>query len=151
MTAFFRRATSTHIDTLLGFIRDYYAVDGVSFDMLKQRSALSGLIANPQHGYVWLIELDGKVVGYMAVCFGYSLEFGGRDAFVDELYLMAEARGQGIGTQAMQVMIDTCRTNGIEAVHLEVSPDHGDAISYYEESGFSRRDFVMMSRVLRSS
>lgn len=43
----------------------------------------------------------------------------------------------------MQVMIDTCRTNGIEVVHLEVSPDHAAAISYYEEFGFSRRDLTM--------
>ncbi len=150
MTAFFRRAVSAHMDTLLNFMRDYYTFDGIPFDELKQRSALSGLIANPQHGHVWLIELDGTVVGYMAVCFGYSLEFGGRDAFVDEIYLLPEARGQGIGTQAMQVMIETCRSNGIQAVHLEVSPDNESAISYYEKSGFERRDFSIMSRVIGS-
>lgn len=148
MKAFFRRATSAHLDTLLEFIRAYYAFDGIPFDALKQRSALSGLIANPQHGFVWLIEWDQVVVGYMAVCFGYSLEFGGRDAFVDELYLLPEARGQGIGTQAMQVMIETCRANGIQAVHLEVSPDNEAAIAYYEKSGFQRRSFSIMSRVL---
>ncbi len=148
MNVFFRRAASAHLDTLLALIRDYYTFDGRPFDALKQRSALSGLIANPQHGYVWLIELDNAVVGYMAVCFGYSLEFGGRDAFVDEIYLLPEARGQGIGTQAMQVMIEACRASGIQAVHLEVSPDNEAAIAYYEKSGFERRNFSLMSRVI---
>ena len=99
---------------------------------------------------MWLIETDGAVVGYMAVCFGYSLEFGGRDAFVDEIYLLPEARGQGIDTQAMQVMIETCRSNGIQAIHLEVSPDNEAAIAYYAKSGFERRDFSVMSRVIGS-
>jgi ribosomal protein S18 acetylase RimI-like enzyme len=150
MAVQFRRATSDSLDTLLDLIHDYYTFNGIPFDALKQRSALSGLLGNPQHGYVWLIEHDKKVVGYMAVCFGYSLEFGGRDAFVDEIYLLPEARGQGIGTQAMQIMIDTCRTNGIQAVHLEVSPDNEAAIAYYEKSGFERRDFAIMSRVIGS-
>ncbi len=148
MSVFFRRAASAQLDTLIDFMREYYAFDSILFDAVKQRSALSGLMANPQHGYVWLIELDGAVVGYMAVCFGYSLEFGGRDAFVDEIYLLPEARGKGIGTQAMQVMIETCRSNGIQAVHLEVSAENEAAIAYYEKSGFIRRDFSLMSRVI---
>ena len=86
----------------------------------------------------------------MAVCFGYSLEFGGRDAFVDEIYLLPEARGQGIGTQAMQTMIETCRTNGIQAIHLEVSPDNESAVAYYQKCGFERRNFSLMSRVIGS-
>lgn len=148
MSVFFRRAVPAHLDTLIDFMRTYYAFDGIPFDAVKQRSGLSGLMANPQHGYVWLIELDGAVVGYMAVCFGYSLEFGGRDAFVDEIYLLPEARGKGIGTQAMAVMIETCRTNGIQAVHLEVSAENEAAVAYYEKSGFERRDFSLMSRVI---
>ncbi len=148
MSVFFRRATSVHLDMLLDLIRDYYTFDGLLFDALKQRSALSGLIANSQHGYIWLIELDNAVVGYMAVCFGYSLEFGGRDAFVDEIYLLPEVRGQGIGTQAIQVMIETCRTNGIQALHLEVSLKNESAVAYYEKSGFERRNFALMSRVI---
>jgi len=129
-------------------MRAYYAFDGIPFDAVKQRGGLSGLMANPQHGYVWLIEWDGAVVGYMAVCFGYSLEFGGRDAFVDEIYLLPEARGKGIGRQAMAVMLETCRTNGIQAVHLEVSAENEAAVAYYEKSGFTRRDFSLMSRVI---
>ena len=33
------------------------------------------------------LEAAGKAVGYAAVTFGYSLEFGGRDAFLDEFFL----------------------------------------------------------------
>ncbi len=148
MTVQFRRAEPAHLDTLIDFMRAYYTFDGIPFDAVKQRSALSGLIANPQHGFAWLIEYDDAVIGYMAVCFGYSLEFGGRDAFVDEIYLLPEARGKGIGTQAMNVMLEVCRTNGIQAVHLEVSPDNESAITYYQKSGFVRSDFSLMSRVI---
>lgn len=148
MKAFFRRAAPAHLDTLIDFMRAYYAFDGIPFDPVKQRSALSGLMANPQHGRAWLIEYDGQIVGYMAVCFGYSLEFGGRDAFVDELYLLPHMRGKGIGAEAMRVMLETCRTNGIQAVHLEVSPENEAALASYRKAGFERRPFTLMSKDL---
>jgi len=31
--------------------------------------------------------LDGQAAGYAATCSGFSIEFGGRDAFIDELHI----------------------------------------------------------------
>ncbi len=39
--------------------------------------------------------LDGTAAGYAALTFGFSLEVGGRDAFIDELFLIEAARGKG--------------------------------------------------------
>jgi len=35
-------------------------------------------------GRVWLIQYQGQVIGYVILTLGYSLEYGGRDAFIDE-------------------------------------------------------------------
>lgn len=109
---------------------------------------MRGLLDNPEYGLTWLIEVDGAVAGYMVICFGYSLEFGGRDAFLDDLYLYESYRGKGIGTQAMNHMIETCRTRGINALHLEVTRDNHEAITYYQKMGFEFRGHYMMSRIL---
>lgn len=146
MTVFFRRATPAHLDTLLGFMRDKYAFDGIPFDAVQQRSGLSGLMANRQHGYVWVIEVEGAAVGYMAVCFGYSLVFGGRDALVEAIYLLPEARGRGIEAQALEVMMDTCRMNGIQAIQVEVGAADEAVVGFYEQAGFEGRGLVVMSR-----
>ncbi len=148
LNVFFRRAAAEHLDMLLGFMRDYYAISGIPFDAVTQRSGLSGLIANRQHGYVWLIELEGAAVGYMAMCFGYRLASGGRDAVVEAIYLLPEARNQYIEVKAMQVMIDTCRSNGIQTMHVEINAADEAVSGFYEQAGFERRGFALMSRVV---
>ena len=40
-------------------------------------------------------------VGYLVLTLGYSLEYGGRDAFIDEVYIRSSYRGRGIGTAAL--------------------------------------------------
>ena len=45
----------------------------------------------------WLIREGGRVVGYAVLGLGFGIEYGGADAFVDDLYLVPEARGRGLG------------------------------------------------------
>lgn len=98
----FRLAVESDADAILEFMRAYYALDGHGFDPAKARGALIGLLRDLNLGRVWIIldadRLDGDAaVGYVVLCFGYSLEWLGRDAFVDEFYLREEYRGRGWG------------------------------------------------------
>jgi diamine N-acetyltransferase len=150
MTIQFQNATPADIDLLLTLMQEYYAYDGHHFEASRLRQALGDLLASEFYGCTWLI-LDGDtVIGYMAICFGYSLEFGGRDAFIDEIYLREAYRGQGIGTGAIQHMLDTCRAKGIEALHLEVMPGNTDALRLYERVGFVNRRSSLMSQMVYS-
>src|SRR5215472_5586678 len=97
----FRLANESDTDVLLDFMESYYAFDGLGFDRKQARVALIALLRDTSLGADWLI-LDGATpVGYMVLCFGYSLEWLGRDAFVDECYLREEYRGRGWGAQTI--------------------------------------------------
>jgi ribosomal protein S18 acetylase RimI-like enzyme len=91
-------------------------------------------------GKVWLIQPADVAVGYVAVCFGYSIEFQGRDAFVDEFFLIESARGQGIGRQALTFVRAAVADMGIVALHLEVARSNTRARRFYETLGFTARD-----------
>src|SRR5271156_633297 len=105
----FRLAVESDADTLLVFMREYYAFDGHGFDADKARVALTALLRDASLGLAWLI-LDGDVaVGYVVLCFGYSLEWLGRDAFVDEFYLREEYRGRGWGRRTMEFVEEEAR------------------------------------------
>jgi hypothetical protein len=93
----FRLAGAPDADALLEFMQAYYAFDGHGFDLEKARVALTGLLLDAKLGLAWLILDGGMAVGYVVLCFGYSLEWLGRDAFVDEFYLREEYRGRGWG------------------------------------------------------
>ena len=93
----FRVAETSDGELLLDFMQAYYALDGFGYDRKKARAALIPLLENPNFGRAWLV-LDGETpVGYAVLCFGYSLEWLGRDAFVDEpfnvTHLLMSERG----------------------------------------------------------
>jgi len=129
-------------------MREYYAQDGYPFDEGQSRLALGALIANEAFGCVWVIDDEEGVAGYLAVTLGYSLEYGGRDAFIDELYLAERARGRGAGGAAIEVAEAWCRARGIRALHLEVEPHRDQAFALYRRRGFADRGRRLMTMSL---
>jgi ribosomal protein S18 acetylase RimI-like enzyme len=64
------------------------------------------------------------------------MEYGGLDAFVDDLYVRPDYRGQGIGTQALEEARTFSVASGVRAIHLEVGHDNAAAKALYRKVGF---------------
>jgi ribosomal protein S18 acetylase RimI-like enzyme len=111
-------------------------------------TALRELLAAPDRGLVWVIEQGGEAAGYLVLTWGYSLEFHGRDAFIDELYVAPRYRGAGVGRQAVEWAEDACKAHGAGAVHLEVEIDNERAHALYRRSGFAERGLRLMTKRL---
>lgn len=142
----FRLAHEGEVATVLGFMRAFYAGEGYPFDEGAAGQALAGLVRAPDLGRIWLIEEDDEPVGYVALTFGYSLEFHGRDAFVDELFVRAERRRQGAGTATLRFVMDVCPALGVQALHLEVERVNTAAQALYRRLGFHDHDRYLMTR-----
>ena len=84
MKPVFTRAATADEDQLVELMREFYAYDHIAFDEEKARRALRQLAADARFGVVHLIGAEGAgAFGYLVITFGFSLEFHGRDAFVD--------------------------------------------------------------------
>lgn len=142
----FKPATSDDIETLIVMMRDLYAHDGLTFDEAIARRALLGVIGDDTLGRVFLVLSANEVAGYAVLTFGYSLEFHGRDAFVDELYLRDEYRGRGIGKRALQFLTEVCAAEGVNALHLEVERENTSAQTVYRKFGFEDHDRYLMTK-----
>ena len=155
-----RRATGADLTALVALVRAYHDGDGIESDAAELPAILRPLLADSTRpdagaqlrdgvpkGCAWLIEHAGETVGYVAICFGYSIEFRGVDAFVDEIYLAPAYRGRGIGAQALRLAIDGARAHGAHALHLEVDPDNAAAVRLYQAAGFATRRYRLMSHV----
>jgi ribosomal protein S18 acetylase RimI-like enzyme len=121
--------------------------EGIAFDPAALEAALVRLLGDPGLGAVWLIERNGAAIGYAIVTFGYDLEFGGRDAYLTELWIDPPARGDGAGGAALQLLTPKLLARGIGALHLQVRPDN-PAIRLYQRSGFVASPRVMMTHRL---
>lgn len=138
---YFQVANDSHVAALLPLVRAYHEFEQISLSEQQRHDAVLPLLGpDSQVGRVWLIFTSQKVVGYVALCFGYSIELGGRDAFIDELFLIESARGQGIGKQVLEFVIRQAASLGVAALHLEVSRANDRAKRLYSRAGFSARD-----------
>jgi len=142
----FRLAVESDAEVLLEFMQAYYEFDGHGYDREKARVALTALLLDPNLGAAWFI-LDGDTpVGYIVLCFGYSLEWLGRDAFVDEFYLREDYRGRGWGRKAMAFLEHAARQRGVRALHLEVVNGNRGALHLYEGLQFHKHNSAFLSK-----
>ena len=132
----FRLASNADLTLLLDFMQQFYAIDQYIFDEDTARSTLQTFISDPSLGRLWLIDEGSQAIGYIALTFGYSLEYHGRDAFVDEFFLLASHRNRGIGTLALQFAHEACQDLGVQAMHLEVEHTNLAAQALYRKMGF---------------
>lgn len=144
----FRRAGPEHADAILPMMQAYYAEDGYAFDPERSRAALLGLLADARLGEAWLAVEDERALGYVVVCLGWSLEHRGRDAFIDELFVVPEARRRGLGRRLMALAIERCRALGVRALHLEVERANTKAQALYRDLGFADTERRLMSKRL---
>ena len=118
---------------------------GGEMDEVREQAALTVLIQDAQWGRIWFIAEGETIIGYAILTFGFSVEWGGRSAEIDELYIRAAYRGRGIGTQVIAFLTDFCRANGICSLHLEVFNHNRGAYRFYRRRGFRERDSCEMS------
>ena len=144
----FRLAMDSDLDAIMGMMRRYYAEDDYPF---VERDAIAAVVALMRYenlGRIWVATENESVLGYLAVTLGFSLEYRGRDAFIDELYIVEDHRNQGIGTSALELAESYCREVGVRAVHLEVERHRASAIALYSRIGFAENDRRLMTKHL---
>jgi GNAT superfamily N-acetyltransferase len=147
-TLLFQAANAEEIETLLAMMRELYSHDSHPFSVERARCATLALLATPIFGNIWLLKMAEEVVGYMVLTFGFSLEFGGRDALLDELFITETYRGSGLGKQALHFVFEHCRKAGIRALHLEVLTGNDTAEAIYARAGFQKDHRRLMTKWL---
>ena len=146
METTFKLADAADINPLIELMRGLYEFDHLAFDEQIARDGLSKLLSDASLGRIWLIQCGGETIGYVVLTFGFSLEFHGRNAIVDELYIRPNDRSRGAGKRALEFVAEECRALGIRALHLEVERANTNAQAVYRKSGFKDHDRYLMTK-----
>ncbi len=136
--------------TLAAFMRQLREDDPEEgpFDEPRCRASMKRLLAEPAFGRAWLIEDAGETAGYVVLTLGYSIEFGGILAFVDELFIARPHRRRGIGTRALKLVTTEAKSLGIAVLALEVTRSNVSAKRVYAKAGFVDREHHLMTQRL---
>jgi GNAT superfamily N-acetyltransferase len=146
----FEPARPEHADIFIAMMRALERADpGVTpFDEQRRRAIFDQFVRDSPYGRAWLIVEGEHPVGYVVLTVSFSFEYRGCDAYIDELYIAEEHRGQGIGRRAMEFVETVARELGVNAMHLEVSRDNEAALELYRHIGYVDHGRYLMTKWL---
>jgi GNAT superfamily N-acetyltransferase len=125
-----------------------YAESGGAYRRERARHAAEVLAGNPELGGIWLIDVGGETAGYLCLTLCFSLEFDGRFALLDELYVKEAWRGQRLGAEAIAFAEQWSRARGLTAIRLEVERTNLRALDLYRRRDFTAHDRHLMTKWL---
>ncbi|WP_212525663.1 GNAT family N-acetyltransferase [Actibacterium sp. MT2.3-13A] len=141
-------ARPENIDRLLPLAAAFHAEMGIAADDDHRRRALGPLLEGSPFGAIYLVGPIRAPIGYVVLTFGWSVEYGGMDAFVDELYVRPGVRGRGLALEALTGLRDMLRSAGIVGLHLEVDRDDAATQRLYQRAGFRLHErYVLMTQI----
>lgn len=83
------------------------------------------------------VDEDGKLLGYVLVAAGAKDDFTGeQQAYILDIAVRPERRGQGIGTKLMEKAHDYAREKGLRYIGLTVATGNENALNLYRKLGY---------------
>lgn len=147
MSASVTLATTEHLDRLLSLVEAFHVEAGMNVTPEQRHGAIAPLLEGIPHGVAYLIGPARAPIGYVIISFGWSVEFGGMDGFIDEFFIRPGVRNRGIASEVLLSLPKALGDAGLTALHLEVESDNETAHKLYKRRGFELRDnYHLMTR-----
>ena len=140
--------SSDQLAPLLDMMQEFNALEDIPWSRQDVEPAVLRLLDSPELGVIAHILEGDALRGYVVLTWGFDLEWGGRDAFLTELYLLPSARGRGLGRRALPVIEELARRRGARALHLMVRPENQAAVQLYRGAGYSSPPRTFLTKEL---
>lgn len=141
-----RRAVEGDGPKLLSLLSQYCLEVGNVLSEDHLQAAMVPLIKRPELGDLLVAEQNGELIGYVVITWGWGIESGGAEALVDEMFVTAEYRGQGVGTLLMTAALERAKDQEVKVVFLETELDNPESRALYDRLGFELESSIWMSR-----
>jgi len=141
-------ASTADIPLISKMIEQLYISENTVYRESEVNSALAALIGDTSNGGCWIFVSEGGIAGYMIIGSAFSVEFGGKTAFIDELYISEDYRGKGIGKTALKFAEKFAKEKGYKYLRLEVELSNTIAQKIYRANGFKEHERYIMTKKL---
>ncbi len=100
------------------------------------RSSVQRLMADPETEFLLAARDDRPAVAVLQLRFRWSVWKGAPDAWLEDLFVHADARRGGLGDALVRLAIERAREHGARRIELDCFEDNAPALALYERNGF---------------
>ena len=93
------------------------------------------LLENPSSGLQFVAEEEGQLLGFSTLYFTFSTLKVKRQAILNDLFVVPDARGKKVGEKLFQRSVDYIREHDFASMTWETSKDNIIAQSLYDKMG----------------
>lgn len=142
-----RKMTAADRAAYLAMAGEFYASDAVHAPIPAERFSRTFDEAMRSDRYVglYMLETEGRAVGYALTARTYQQEAGGEVVWIDEIYVRPEGRSRGLGREFLAYVAER---SGAARLRLEVAADNVRAKALYAAMGYEELPYEQMYRQL---
>lgn len=122
------------LTTLLGILFEQEA--DFTPDPARQETALRLILATPSAGRIYCARHEGRVQGMVNLLLTISTAEGGPVAWIEDMIVHPDVRGQGVGEQLLAHAICEARLLGCTRITLLTDSTNAAAHRFYQRVGF---------------
>jgi ribosomal protein S18 acetylase RimI-like enzyme len=100
------------------------------------RASVERILAEPSSEFL-LAAVDGDPLGVCQLRYRWSVWTSAEDCWLEDLYVVPEARRSGLGRALIDAALDSARERGCVRIELDVDEDNDPALGLYAAAGFS--------------
>ena len=143
-----RRARSDEAGLVLAFIRELAEYEKLSHELEASEAMIAeALFADHPRLYCAIAEWDGEPAGF-AVWFTNFSTFSGRHGiYLEDLFVLPEHRGRGIGKALLARLAGRCVAEGLARLEWWVLDWNAPSIAFYRSLGAIPMDEWTVMRV----
>lgn len=135
MSTTISKAVPADIPVLVELMHEFHAASGFTLDRAGAATAYSALLSDASRGVAWIAIRDNAPVGYVVLTFRFSMEAGGTDAFIDDMYVQPIFRRLGHGGSLLKELFSECERRRVHSIRVEVASDNVAAHALYWQYG----------------
>ncbi|MCE5238309.1 GNAT family N-acetyltransferase [bacterium] len=149
MSLLVRWATRWDRKAIAAMVGELARQHGVEPDESRLGTAFEYALAHPSQVRYAVAQQGDEVVGTVVLCDAYSTWQAAPYGTIEDFYVVPEARGQGVGTELLELMVQEARKRGYCRVELQVQEDNDSAWKFYESRGLHFTGHLVYARDLR--
>jgi GNAT superfamily N-acetyltransferase len=142
-------ATEADLPAMADLLYELFALESdFKPEREKQMRGLKLILDTPQLGHLFVLRVDGRVVGMANALITVSTAQGAPVLLLEDVIVSRAARGGGLGRQLVEHVCDWAKAQGMARVTLLADQDNAPALAFYDRLGFEKSAMVVRRRML---